>query len=700
MIKKRDFIIFYLIFISIGLIRIYFYKPESFIKTKINKLEGDVVSFESEESFILKINSEKFLVYKKGNFNLNPGDLIKVEGYLIDLYKGNPHEESFYIYNLTEGIKGFFYAEKINIIKKDEGLISKIREKLYKNLEKFGNLGEILKGFILGGRTVDSNIKEIFKYSGVIHVLAISGIHLSILAGVFSLILDPLIVILILFIYLIIILFPISALRAFFMYSFYLLGKKLKREVDTLNTLLFSAMILILINPINVISPSFLLTFISTLSIIMISEKMKNNILKFLITPSFITFGSFPVLIYFFPFFSLTTLISNIVFIPLISILLPIFFFFSLISVILENIIILLKPPLILLEKLTLFFANLKISSIGIKKPNLIFLVLFFILYFILILIFSNELNLKKTRILIIFISILLIVSFLYPYFYEFNRFKILFFDVGEGDSIFIKTPHNKTILIDGGGTSQKDRKSPGIKVLDSLKRIGINEIDYLLFTHEDSDHIEGLLHIVKRENVKYLLYPHVPINSYGVDLIKILEKKNTHIYKLKRGDDFEIDNIKIFVLNPQEGGKDYLRANDNNNSLCILLKYGNFKILLTGDIENEAIEEIYNLYPDLISNVYIFKVPHHGSKNSFNKKFYDLLDPKISILSVGRNNFNHPSQDIINYLKSLNSKIYNTQLNGAIEIEIYENKLKIKNYNFSDMIINLFDWELNFSFS
>ncbi|MBC7195594.1 MAG: MBL fold metallo-hydrolase [Caldisericia bacterium] len=300
--------------------------------------------------------------------------------------------------------------------------------------------------------------------------------------------------------------------------------------------------------------------------------------------------------------------------------------------------------------------------------------------------------NFKKTKIFIIFISIFIIISFFYPYFYEFNKFKILFFDVGEGDSIFIKTPHNKTFLIDGGGTSQKDRKSPGIRVLDSLKRIGINKIDYLLFTHEDSDHIEGLLHIVKREDVKYLLYPSCPINSYGIDLIKILEKRDTKIYKLKRGDDFEIDNLKIFVINPQDGGKDYLRANDNNNSLCVLLKYENFKILLTGDIENEVIEEIYNLYPDLISNVDIFKIPHHGSKNSFSTKFYDLLDPKISILSVGPNNFNHPSKEIIDYLKSLNSEIYNTQFNGAIEIEINKNKLKVKTYNFSDMIINLFD--------
>ena len=691
-IKRKDFIIFYLIFIFSGIFRVYFFEPQSFIKTNLNSLKGTVVSFEKEKSFILKTDSGKFLIYKNGDFDLYPNDYIKVDGYTLDSYKGNPHEESYYIFNLTEGIKGFFYADKITIIKKDNSLISNIRIKLYKNFNKFGKTGELLKGFVLGGETVDSEIKDIFKLSGLIHIFAISGIHISILSQFFSLILNPLIVIFILFIYLFLILFPISASRTFFMYSFYLFGKTFKKEIDNLNTLLLSAIILILINPLNIISPSFLLTFVSTLSLITISEKMKSNLLKIFISPVFITFGSFPILIYFFPYFSLTTIISNTIFIPILSILLPIFFFFSLISIFLENILILLKPILNLLEKFVLFLSSFPISSIGIKKPNLIFIISFFMLYFLLILIFINEINYKKSKKLITIISFLIIISFLYPYFYEFNRFKIIFFDVGEGDSILIKTPQNKTILIDGGGSSNKNKRSPGLRVLYSLKRMGINKIDYLIFTHDDIDHIEGLFHIVKREKVKTLFYPYAPINKDGIDLIKYLENENTQIKKLKRGDNFNIGNVKFYVLNPYQGGKDYLRANDNNNSICILLRFENRKILLTGDIENEAIEEIYNIYPDLINNVDIFKVPHHGSKNSFNINFYDTLDPKISIISVGPNTFNHPSNEIINYLLSLNSKIFRTDLDGAIEIEIYKNRMNIKNYNFSEIIINLFD--------
>lgn len=676
-----------------GVLRVYFYKTPKFLEFKEGKIKGIVVSYEKENSFVLKNKLGKILIYKNGYFSLNPGDFVSIEGSALNNSKGNPGEESYYIYLLTEGIKGSFYANKVNIIRRGEGFIYKLRERIYENLNLLGKSSEIFKGFILGGKTVDSEIKEIFKYSGTIHLFAISGIHLAILGGFFSIFLNPIITISLLFIYLFIILFPVSALRAIFMYSLYLLGKASKIEIDTLNTLLFSAMILILINPISIISPSFLLTFISTLSIISVSEKIKNKPLNFLITPTFITFGSFPIIIYFFPFFSFITIISNLLIIPIISLTLPIIFLFTLISLMIKNVIFILKPISIFMEKIISFFANLPLSSIGIKKPMPIFLIFYFSFYFFIVLVLLREIEFKKVKNYLILFLFLTLITFSTPYINEFGKFKILFFDVGEGDSILIKTPNNKTILIDGGGTSDKDKKSQGIRVLNSLKRLGINEIDYLIFTHEDSDHIEGLLHIIKREKIKNLLYPDINLSSYGIDLIKFLKDKGVYFDKLKRNDDFKIDGVNFFILNPYPKGKEYSRANDNNNSLCILLEYENFKILLTGDIENEAIEEIYSLYPDKLKDTFIFKVPHHGSKNSYNINFYSILNPKISIISVGSNRFDHPSNEIIDSFLSLNSEILRTDKNGAIEIKIFKNKFMIKNYNFSEITINLFDW-------
>jgi len=699
-IKRKDFLIYYLIFIISGLIRIYFYKPPIYENLNEDSLIGSVCSFENSDSFVLKNSDGKFLIYKNENLNLNPYDKVKVEGYFFNDKSGNPGEDSFYLYKQSEKISGTFFGKNIEIIQKDNSILSKIRGKFYSNIKNLGISGEIIEGLILGGRGVESNIKEEFKYSGVLHLFAVSGLHISIIASFLSLFLHPFLVIFLLFIYLMIILFPVSAIRSFIMFSFYLLGKRFYREADSLNLLLFSAIILLLINPINIISPSFLLTFSSTLSIITIIEKFKNNFYKFFLFPLFINLGNFPILIYFFPFFSFTSFISNLIIIPIISLILPLLFFFVILSILINNILTILKPIFIIFYKIILFFSNFPSAAFGVKKPSVIFLILFFSLFFFFILYLNSNFEIKRFKPLFLILIISVIVSFLYPYISDFGKMRITFFDVGEGDSILIKTPNNKYILIDGGGTFYKEKSSPGIRVLNSLKRLGVNKIDLLIFTHEDSDHIEGLFHIIKREKIDYIGYPDIELSYYGKDLIDKLEIQNVKKINLKRGGSFKIEGLEFIILNPISGGKDYLRANDNNNSLCILLKYKNFSALLTGDIEVEAINDIYKLYPDLINDVTLLKVPHHGSKNSYDINFFNLIRPKYSIISVGPNVFGHPSDDILDLLSSINSEILRTDEDGAIEIDIIKNKIKINTYDFSETITNLFENRFNSSFS
>lgn len=699
-IKRRDFLIYYLIFIISGLIRVYFYKPVFYKNFNKEYLIGSVVSFENDNSFILKSDVGKFLIYKKGEFNLNPYDEVKVEGYFFNDKGGNPGEESFYLYKQSEGIIGTFFCKNIEVIQKDDSILSNIRSIFYSNIKSLGIIGELIEGFIFGGKGVDSNIKDEFKYSGVLHIFAVSGLHILFIATFLSFFLHPFFVIFLLFIYLTLILFPLSALRAFIMFSFYLIGKRFYREADSLNLLLFSAIIIILINPINIISISFLLTFFSSLSIITIIEKFKNNFLRFILFPIFINFGNFPILIYFFPFFSFISFISNLIIIPIVSLLLPVLFFFMILSILINNILFILKPIILILYKIILFFSNFPFSDFGLKKPSTISLILFFLLYFLFIIYLNSNINFKKFGFLFIILIISVTISFLYPYISDFGKMRITFFDVGEGDSILIKTPLNKYILIDGGGTSYKEKSSPGLRVLNSLKRLGINKLDLMIFTHEDADHIEGLFYIIEREKIKNIGYPDIELSYYGKDLINKLEKQSTNKLNLKREDSFEIDDLKFIILNPIKNGKDYLRANDNNNSLCILLEYKNFTCLLTGDIEVEAINEIYKIYPDLIRNITILKVPHHGSKNSYNIDFFNLIRPEYSIISVGQNSFGHPSDDTLKILSDINSKIFRTDDDGAIEIEIKNNKIKILTHNFSDIMINLFENKLSSSFS
>lgn len=699
-IKRKDFLIYYLIFIISGLVRIYFFKPNIYKNFNEESLIGVVCSFESNNNFILKNRDGKFLVYKKSDFNLIPYDKVKIEGYFFNDTGGNPGEESFYLFKKSERIVGTFFAKKLEIIQKDISILSNLRSKFYTNIKNLGFIGEIIEGLILGGKGVESDIKEDFKYSGLLHLFAVSGFHITIIASFLSLFLNTFFVIFLLFIYLLIIVFPVSAVRAFVMFSFYLIGKNFYKEADSLNLLLLSGIILLLINPMNILSPSFLLTFFSTLSIITIVEKFENNLMRFLLFPFIINFGNFPILVYFFPFFSFTSFFSNLMIIPLISIILPITFFFAILSIVINNIMIILKPLFLIFYKIILFFSNLPFSSVGVKKPSITFLILYLSLFFLIIVYLNSNLEIKKNKLLFYILFTSVILSFIYPYISDYGKMRVTFFDVGEGDSILIKTPLNKYILIDGGGSFLKEKSNPGVRVLNSLKRMGVNDIDLLIFTHEDSDHIEGLFHVVKKEKIKILGYPDIELSFYGKELIKNLEKRGVEKIVFKRGDSFEIDEIKFVVLNPVEKGKNYLRANDNNNSLCILLIYKNFSLLLTGDIETEAINEIYKIYPDLLNNIDVLKVPHHGSKNSYDLDFYRLLNPDYSIISVGPNNFNHPSHEIISLLDSINSKIFRTDENGAIEIEVKENKMKIKTYNFSNITINLLEEKLSSSFS
>jgi len=121
-----------------------------------------------------------------------------------------------------------------------------------------------------------------------------------------------------------------------------------------------------------------------------------------------------------------------------------------------------------------------------------------------------------------------------------------------------------------------------------------------------------------------------------------------------------------------------------------ILLKYKNFSALLTGDIEVEAINDIYKLYPDLINDITLLKVPHHGSKNSYDMNFFNLVSQNIQLFLLDQM-FLDPSDDILDLLSSINSEILRTDEDGAIEIEIKDNKIQIETYDFSETITNSF---------
>lgn len=245
------------------------------------------------------------------------------------------------------------------------------------------------------------------------------------------------------------------------------------------------------------------------------------------------------------------------------------------------------------------------------------------------------------------------------------KELKIYFIDVGQGDSTLIVTPNLKTILVDGG-------EEENILVNYLLDR-RIKTIDYILISHFDSDHCNGLIDVIEKLKVKNILISEQAYYSDEyINIAKIINKKRINTIFVKQGDILKIDkNVEIKIIYPP---KDLEYEDLNNNSIVAKLKYINFSMLFTGDIEKseEKILEKYEISKELKST--ILKVSHHGSKTSSSEKFLETINPKIALIGVGKDNkFGHPNAVVIERLKKINCRIYRTDEMGEIDIKVSE---------------------------
>jgi len=243
------------------------------------------------------------------------------------------------------------------------------------------------------------------------------------------------------------------------------------------------------------------------------------------------------------------------------------------------------------------------------------------------------------------------------------NEFlEVCFFDVGQGDSIFIETPNRKQILIDGG---------PDKTILEKLNKampFYDRTIDLLILTHPDADHITGLVSALEYYDVKYILTSGIE-NDTAVykkwrDLIK---EKNIPLILAQSGQKIFLDqDIFLEIIWPEQSLIESFSKPTNNASVVGRLVYGDIEFLLTGDIEKKVEQHLISQNLNLESD--IFKVPHHGSKTSSSYNFIKMINPQISVISVGEDNrYKHPNDEVLERLKD--SVIYRTDKDGDIKI-------------------------------
>ena len=204
----------------------------------------------------------------------------------------------------------------------------------------------------------------------------------------------------------------------------------------------------------------------------------------------------------------------------------------------------------------------------------------------------------------------------------------------------------------------------------------GYKKIDFIFISHFDQDHIGGIFTILEKLKVKRIFVSKQEENSENYQkFLKKVKEKNIPVTIVKKDDVINLENdVSIDILWPRD---EQIEENKiNNNAIVMKLRYKKFSMLFTGDIEEIAEKEIVSIYENTdILKSSILKIAHHGSKTSTTEEFLKLVDPRIALIGVGKNNlFGHPSDEIIKRLEEINVKVYRTDLNGEIEI-IVNNK-------------------------
>ena len=277
-------------------------------------------------------------------------------------------------------------------------------------------------------------------------------------------------------------------------------------------------------------------------------------------------------------------------------------------------------------------------------------------------------------KLFLTYILIIIIISLLIPSGKN-NYLSIHTIDVGQGDRILIQTPNSKNILIDGG-----DDNSHHI-VSNYLKNKNVKNIDYVIATHFDSDHIGGLDNIIDKFNVSNIYAPNYECDTLSYqNLITSCLNKNLNLQYISNGDFINIeDDIDLTVLAPS-----YIQEENNLNSIVFKIDYKNKSFLFTGDAEASNELNIINSYD--LKDIDFLKVGHHGSSSSTNSKFIEGISPDVAVISCGyKNQYGHPHKSTLDTLEKNNVLTYRTDILGNIVF-----------YSDGDTIFTTKDYKLN----
>ncbi len=730
----------------------------------------------------------KIILYTDSEEQFHMGNIVEAGGEVSFFQNArNPGNFDQKRYYQIQDIHGMAWGEEISIA--DRG-VWKWRDRLARFRRNWAAAltdamgaedGTVMSAMILGEKSgMDQEVKMLYQANGIGHILAISGLHLSFVGiGMYKILrrftgsypIGGAFGILFLVLYILMIGFTVSAVRALTMFLFRVGADMAGRHYDAPTAFSVSAVVVLVWRPLSLYDGGFWLSFGAVLAVLAVVPALQDisithpaieqqrcrktniqsfhkqstdritlavylktiwgyiwqGILKGLTASIGVNLIILPILLYYFFEFPIYSLVLNLFVIPLMSVLLFMGMAGSLFSVgflPLSGICFWICGGILRLYKIS---CNLALTLPGARfvagKPKMWQIAVYYGILVIVLLLLREKLRLmehvdsspkqagcgsgvgmqkyavsksdismqkhvKRLRRFALTLGMAGIIVLTHRW-GEQGKLTTVVLDVGQGDGIFMRGPEGGTYLVDGGSSDVK--KAGQYRIEPFLKSQGVGVLDYVLISHGDSDHISGVEELIERQDTGVKIGTLVlPVQEVWDEALEGLAEKakdyEIRVVVIKPGQSIKEGNMAVTCIQPgnpgaeaenkEFEGRDAEEGYEPGNaaSMVLAVKSGEFDMLLTGDVEGGGEEQLTKQLEEQYRDCTweILKVAHHGSKNSSSEEFLRQVKPAYAFISAGRENrYGHPHQETIEKLTDAGSKIYSTQENGALIVEV-----------------------------
>lgn len=577
-----------------------------------------------------------------------------------------------------------------------------IRESLFRLRQYFShNLyqafpekeASILAKMLLGdGSGLDKEIKDLYQSNGIVHILSISGLHITLLGMGFYQVLRRLTIPIIpaaivggvvILLYGIMTGFGVSACRAIGMYLIRMLGEIWGRTYDMLTAMGVLAVVMLLDNPLLSYHSGFLLSFFSVCGVGVLvpvlslpdglfivkpwdkwGMRFQKRVLKRatsgLVVSCSVTLFTLPIQLFFFYKIPVYSVFINLLVIPFMSVvmgvgivvmLLPLLAFLSPIEVGIFN----------WFEWVCRRFEELPGHTLLVGRPAMWKIMVYYGLIWMVVL--WQKKHKMKVRLVCLSVALFIIL-------FQFSHASGVYcLDVGQGDCFVVRTRENKCFLFDGGSSSYQNI---GEKVIvPFLNYHGIGRLDGVFLSHGDTDHVNGVLQMLEKQEVeiKMIFVPDTQEESLVKLEKQLKETVDLQVQRVQKEDVWTLDEFTLECLHPVKNEM----GESNEISACYLLRTEGFSMLFTGDTEGIGEQRLIQALKERnVTSVDVLKVAHHGSANSTSEALLQQIHPQAAIISCGRNNsYGHPHAETLERLKDAGCVVWTTPRYGRILIDI-----------------------------